>query len=263
MHPFVALEVPPGSVGIHWFEQNAYAFKDACSRVVLVDPYFPAHRPAERFIRSTPPVIESELPTHYVLLTHAHGDHTHSETIARVRTSWPEATYLGPRESIAQILRDTAVGPDHTKVIAAGESIILESLVVHAFHSKPPTGDPEAGIDPPKVTHLGYVLEMEGIRLYVTGDAINTLADHDDWLAPIAALKPEVGFLTTHPTEGEFPFFEDSVRLAQTLGLRTAVPSHYECFVKRTFDPTEWAGLFPEEGPTPLTIPWNSHVIYP
>ncbi|NLG51233.1 MAG: hypothetical protein GX552_14085, partial [Chloroflexi bacterium] len=109
----------------------------------------------------------------------------------------------------------------------------------------------------------GYVIVMEGVKIYITGDPINTLAEHDVIVEPIAALKPDIGFLTTHPTEGEFPFFEGSVRLAQKLGLKAAVPSHYACFAKRTYDPQEWAALFPPDGPQPLIIPWNSHIIYP
>ena len=134
--------------------------------------------------------------------------------------------------------------------------------MVHAVHSKPPDGDPQAGIRPPDVAHLGYVIEIEGIRLYVTGDMTNTFADHDEWIAPVAALRPDIGFLTTHPTEGEFPFFEGSILLARKLGLKTAVPAHYACFAKRTYDPREWAALLAGGDPKPLIIPWNSHVVY-
>jgi L-ascorbate metabolism protein UlaG (beta-lactamase superfamily) len=262
MHLFGELGIPSGSVGIHWFEQNSYALKDSLGYTILIDPYFPAERPADRFIHSLPPLVESELPTHCVLLTHAHGDHTSSETVARIHTSWPDVVYVGPEESIRQILQETDVTVGNTRVIHAGESALLGCIIVQAFHSKPSAGDPAAGIEPPDVTHLGYVIEMEGIRLYNTGDAINTLADHDELLEPIAAANPDIGCLTTHPTEGEFPFFEDSVRLAQKLGLRTVVPSHYACFVKRNYDPQVWASRFPADGPTPLIIPWNSYVVY-
>jgi L-ascorbate metabolism protein UlaG (beta-lactamase superfamily) len=263
MHPFAELAIVPGSVGIHWFEQNSYALKDSVGTVVQIDPYFPAERPAETYIHSRPPLIESELPTDVVLLTHAHGDHTSSETIARIHVSWPEAKYIGPEESIEQILAETHVEAEHTMAIRAGESALMGNIIVQAFYSKPPGGDPAAGIEPPSVAHLGYVIEMEGIRLYNMGDAINTLAGHDELIAPIATLKPDIGFLTTHPTEGEFPFFEESVLLAQKLGLTTAVPSHYACFVKRDYVPQAWASLFPAEGPRPLIIPWNSHTVYP
>jgi L-ascorbate metabolism protein UlaG (beta-lactamase superfamily) len=263
MHPFATLAIPAGSVGIHWFEQSAYALKDSQDTIVQVDPYYPVERPAERYIHAQPPLIESELPTDYVLMTHAHSDHTNSETIARIHQSWPDAKYVGPKESIEQILRETDVDRDHTITIEAGESVAVGSIGVHAFDSKPLAGDPEAGIQPPDVTHLGYVIEMGGIKLYFTGDPINTFADHHELIAPIAALEPDIGFLTTHPTEGEFPFFAGSVLLAQKLGLKTAVPSHYACFVKRTYDPQIWASLFPVGGPKPLIIPWNSHIIYP
>jgi len=262
VHPFAELDVPTGSVGIHWFEQNAYALKDSSGRILQVDPYYPIDRPAQKFIHPHPPLIESELPTDYVLVTHAHSDHTHSETIARIHEAWPSATYIGPAESIAQILRETPVGKGLTVTISAGQSVSLDGIQVHAFYSKPPSGDPRAGIAPPGVAHLRYVVHMESIKLYFTGDAINTLADHDELLGPVAALEPDIGFLTTHPTEGEFPFFAGSVAIAQKLGLKRAVPSHYACFVQRTYDPEAWAALFPSDGPEPLIIPWNSHIIY-
>ena len=218
MHPLAALPTATGSVSIHWFEQNAYAIKDSQGTIVQVDPFFPSERPAETYIHLQPPLIESELPTDYVLVTHAHYDHTNPETIARIHSSWPDVKYIGPKESIAQILEETDVDSDHTIAIDAGESVLVGNIVVQAFYSKPPDGDPAAGIPPARVTHLGYVIEMEGIKLYFTGDAINTFADLDELIAPIAAAKPEIGFLTTHPTEGEFPFFEGSVRLARKLG---------------------------------------------
>jgi L-ascorbate metabolism protein UlaG (beta-lactamase superfamily) len=208
-------------------------------------------------------VRESELPTDYVLLTHDHMDHTHPETIARIHAAWPEVQYVGPEDAIAKVLGQTKVDQVHTTVIAAGNTLSMGPLTVHAFWSKPPDGDPAAGIPPANAVHLGYVIELGGIKLYVTGDLINNFDQHDELIAPIAALRPDIGLLTTHPTEGEFPFFEGSVQMAIKLGLETAVPAHYACFAKRTYDPQEWAALFPADGPQPLVIPWNSHVIYP
>jgi L-ascorbate 6-phosphate lactonase len=263
VHPLSELQVSPGSVAIHWFEQNAYALKDAQGTIVLIDPFFPHHRPPERFIRSEPPVRESELPTDYVLLTHDHMDHTNPETIARIHAAWPEAQYIGPEDAIAKVRSQTKVDAAHTTVIAAGNTLSIGPLTVHAFWSKPPDGDAAAGIPPANAIHLGYVIGLEGLKVYVTGDLINNFDRHDELIAPIAALSPDIGFLTTHPTEGEFPFFGGSVQMAIKLGLKTAVPAHYACFARRTYDPQEWAALFPADGPHPLVIPWNSHVIYP
>jgi L-ascorbate metabolism protein UlaG (beta-lactamase superfamily) len=261
MHSFAELDVPQGSVGIHWFEQNSYAVKDSHGTIVQIDPYFPHNRPADRFVHSEPPLDESQLPTHYVLLTHSHGDHTCSETLDRIHKSWPEAKYVGPEESIRKILEQTEINAGCTITVAAGEAVKLNTMTAHAVYAKPPSGDPKAGIKPPDVTHLGYVIEAGEVRLYFSGDEINTFADLDDLVNPVAALHPDIGFITTHPTEGEFPFFDGSVLMAQRIGLKTVVPAHYACFVKRDYDPRKWAAQFPPDGPKPLIIPPNSHIV--
>jgi hypothetical protein len=103
---------------------------------------------------------------------------------------------------------------------------------------------------------------LGGVRVYISGDPINTFGAHEELLRPIAALEPDIGLLTTHPNEGEFPFFDGSVEMAVKLGLKTAVPAHYECFVKRTYDPKEWAAGFAADGPDTLIIPYNTAVVY-
>ena len=262
MHQFASLQVPSHTIAIHWFEQNAYALKGSNGKVMLVDPFFPHHRPPERFIRPTPPLDESTLPVHYVAVTHAHGDHTNPESITRIHAASPEVVVIGPKESITQVLDQTTVPAEQTITVSAGESVELDGFTLHAVYGKPVEGDPDAGIHPSRVTHLSFVIELEGIKIYISGDVINNFAERDDLLDPVRVLKPDIGMLTTHPTEGEFPYFDGSVKMAERIGLKTAVPSHYECFAKRTFDPHAWAALFTSSEPEPLIIPWNSHVIY-
>lgn len=262
MHPMASVDVPPGSVAIHWFEQSCFAIKDSHGTTIQVDPYFPHARPAEKYIHDTPPLDETTLPTDYVLLTHDHSDHTCAESIERIRTTFPNCTFVGPEESIDHILRATGVDPMKTITIVAGDEIKVSSMTAHVVYAKPPSGDPDAGIAPPDVDHLGYVLETDGGKLYFSGDPINNFADHDELIQAIVKHKPDLGFLTTHPTEGEFPFFEGSVKMALGLGLSTAAPAHYACFVKRDYDPHDWAANFPDGGPKTMIIPRNSHIIY-
>ena len=263
MHPLSTLSVPPGHVAVHWFEQSCYAVKDAAGTVVQVDPYFPRERAPERFIHARPPLDETTLPTDFVLLTHSHGDHTWPESISRIWQAFPHCRFVGPQESIDKILAETDVFPAHTHVVQAGETVELAGFTVHAVYAKPPAGDPAADIKPPDVTHLGYVVVVDGVRLYFSGDPINTFVSHPSLTQPVAALQPHIGFLTTHPREGGFPFFAGSVQMAQAVGLRHAVPAHRSCFVKRDYDPQEWAAQFPAGGPSPLIIPYNSHILYP
>ena len=262
MHPFQALAVPEGKVGIHWFGQNSYALKHPSGAIVQVDPYFPRERPPDRFVYAEPPLNEAELKTDFVLLTHDHGDHTCIESLLRTHAAFPECRYIGPPESMAN-LQENGIAANLTTAVTAGDSATLGPMTAHALWSKPPEGDPEAEIAPPNVQHLGFVVEVGRVRCYITGDAINTFAEHDDLIQAVAAHQPHIGFLTTHPTEGEFPFFAGSVEAALKLGLKAAVPSHYRCFVKRDYDPEPWADMFPADGPTPILIPYNSAIVYP
>lgn len=259
MHPFEDLPVAARAVGIHWFGQNSFALKDAAGTIVQIDPYFPRQRPAETFRHARPPLHEAALRTDFVLLTHDHGDHTCIESILRLAAAYPEARYVGPEESIDRI-RGAGVAPDRTAVIAAGGEAPMGSMRAHAAWSKPPGGIPADGIESPGVQHLGYVVEAGDVRVYVSGDAVNTFADHEELLAPIRRLTPDLGLLTTHPTEGEFPFFDGSARIARSLGLKAAAPAHYHCFVSRDYDPEEWAAQLRDV--EPLIIPYNQSVVY-
>jgi len=135
-------------------------------------------------------------------------------------------------------------------------------MYAYGVYAKPPQGDPAHGINPPDVTHLGYVLRLNKLVLYFSGDPIHTFADHAGLIGPVAAYKPDLGFLTTHPTEGEFPFFEGSAQMAVRMGLKHAFPSHRECFVKRNYDPHAWAAHLPANGPQPIIIARNTHFLY-
>jgi L-ascorbate metabolism protein UlaG (beta-lactamase superfamily) len=262
MHSLVRLTVPSGAVALHWFEQSSFALKNSDGKIALIDPYFPHERPAERFIHPTPPVKETDLPADIVILTHDHSDHTHPETLRRVQAANPAVQMIGPVESIRRVVNEVGLPQAQTTVVAAGDTLTAAGFTLHVLYAKPPAGDPGAGIKPPDVTHLGYVIVSGDRRLYFTGDPINTFADHADLVGAVAALHPELGFMTTHPTEGEFPFFPGSVKMAQGIGLKHVVPVHRACFVKRNYDPHIWAGHFGPADPKPVIMPHNNHLLY-
>jgi L-ascorbate metabolism protein UlaG (beta-lactamase superfamily) len=252
--------VPAGRLAVHWFEQSAFAVKNADGVVVLVDPYFPSERTPDRYVHLDRPVDPATLRPDVVLLTHDHSDHTHPESIAAIAEHSPRTLFVGPSESVKRIVSECGVASERARTIAAGDTAELAGIAVHAVYSKPPGGDPKAGIGEPNTTHLGYVVDTGGRRLYFSGDPINTLADLPDLTEPIRSLRPEIGFITTHPTEGEFPFFDGARRLAEAIGLNAAVPSHYECFVKRNYDPAGFVEAFGSSPVQVTVIPWNKAV---
>ena len=260
MHPFESLVVPSGQVGIHWFGQSSFALKSSAGDVIHIDPYFPRERPADGFIHDRAPLMEESLKVDGILLTHDHGDHACMESIDRIRATYPDVVYVAPPESAAR-LREGGIDDALITEVTAGDTATLGGMTAHTVFAKPPDGDPANDIASPDVQHLGYVVDAGGIRVYVSGDPINTFADHESLLAPIRELQPKVGFLTNHPSEGEFPFFDGSSRTAAALGLKAAVPAHYGCFVSRDYDPTEWAASLPTSVDA-LIIPYNQSVLF-
>ena len=147
--------------------------------------------------------------------------------------------------------------------VTAGKTKHLGDVTADVVWAKPPEGDPESGIDPLNVQHLGYVLTFGAAILWISGDPINNFADQDEILSTISRHDPDIGIITTHPSEGEFPFFPGAVETALKLGLRVVIPAHYQCFTKRNYDPSEFVTAFPEAGPFPLVLPYNSAIVHP
>ncbi len=261
MHPFEDLNVPVGSIGIHWFGQSTFGLKHSDGTIIQIDPYYPSERPSKQFIHKHAPLDESTLKTDYVLLTHNHGDHTWIESLLRIDEAFPDVKYVGPFESIEAMI-EAGLSAEKMTTVTAGDVGAMGAISAHVVWAKPPDGLPEDKIAPPDVQHIGFVVELGPIRVYVSGDPVNTFGDHPELLNPIRDLKPHIGFLTNHPNEGEFPYFEGSSETAVALNLHAAVPAHYGCFVSRDYDPTEWASHFPDDGPRPLIIPYNQSVIY-
>ena len=191
MHPFEDIRVAAGTVGIHWFGQSSFALKDSQGTIVQVVPYFPRERPAERYVHPRPPLHEAALRTDFILLTHNHGDHTCIESINRIRTTYPEVRFIGPEESI-QAVREAGVASSFTTVVSAGDSVKMGTMQAHTVWAKPPQGLPEDDIKPPDVTHLGYVVEAGTVRVYVSGDPVNTFGDHEELLQPVRQLEAHV-----------------------------------------------------------------------
>lgn len=261
MHPFEDLIVPENAVGIHWFGQNSFALKDPADTIVQVDPYYPRERPPEQFVHPRPPLDEASLRTDYVLLTHDHLDHTFVESLLRIRAAYPGVQFIGPKES-ARRMQEAGIPAEQIITVTAGDETTMGTMRAHAVWSKPPRAIPEDDLLAPDVEHLGYVVDTGAVRIYICGDPIRTFGDHEDLLKPVRDLKPDIGLLTTWRGRGEFPSFTDSAKIAVSLGLKTAVPAHYSCFVGVHWDPQEWASHLPPDGPKPLIIPYNQSVVY-
>ncbi len=182
--------------------------------VLLIDPWmtgnplFPADRRAEAIAGAT-----------YVLLTHAHGDHS-TDTVAVAKElgipvvgTYDLVSFWEASEGIK------GVGFNKGGTVALGS---LKATLVNATHSSSLGGDkgPIYG-----GTEAGFMIEGEGRTVYVSGDT-DVMADMEIFEA---LHHPEIGILCAG---GHFTM--DMRRAAYAakryFNFKTVIPCHYRTF---------------------------------
>lgn len=163
----------------------------------------------------------------YLLVTHAHYDHLSPVDAARVCC---ERTELVAPVSMAE---EVATLPCHaTRLMRAGETLELPGVTVEAVPAYNVRPD-RLGFHPRESGWLGYVLTVDGVRLYVAGDTDqnpdNTKVRCDVALVPIG------GTYTMDPAEAAA--FVNELRPA------VAIPIHYGSIVGSMADADAFEAL--------------------
>jgi L-ascorbate 6-phosphate lactonase len=219
---------------VTWLGQASFRF-DVGERRILVDPFF-----AEHEARLYPPlsIDEHGSDVDWLLVTHEHIDHLDPYSLREVAARSPGLRVVAPAP-LESMVRDAAdvefVGVDR------GDRLELDGAgsvtVVPAIHGRTVGhGYPD---DP---AFVGYVLELDGTRLYHAGDTIVT----DGLRAALEPLAIDVALL---PINGRTHYREleglvgnmgtrDAVALATAAGASILVPYHWDLFRGNT----EWPG---------------------
>lgn len=218
------------SVVVTWLGQASFRF-DVGERRILVDPFF-----AEHEARLYPPlsVDEHGSDVDWLLVTHEHIDHLDPYSLREVAARSPGVKVIAPAPLEAMVRDAEFVGVDR------GDRLDLDGVavtVVPAVHGH----TVEHGY-PDDPAFVGYVLELEGTRVYHAGDTIVT----DGLRAALAPLEIDVALLPingrTHYREDEGLVgnmgTRDAVALATEIGASILVPYHWDLFRGNT----EWPG---------------------
>ena len=232
--------VPPEAVAIWWLGQNSFVLKSG-GALIMIDPFFSRLGPPEKYLHAEAPLRAEELGPDAVLCTHDHSDHTDGEFLSALARSWPEARFFGPPES-AERMRGAGVPSARVHALESGEVVEVGGASVRAVLSKT--------AEVSDVAHFGYVVGYPGATIYDTGDVMRGITREAALMAPLERAAPDVALITTSPTEDEFPDFAEAAALAEAIGARVAVPAHYGCFARRTFDPAGFAEAFGTSGRT-------------
>lgn len=233
--------------------QVGYVF-DAAGVRVVIDPYL-SDAVAEQFgedLRRQIPIVHppAELaPVDWLLLTHAHLDHTDPATLRPLLAASPAARILAPFESRAIL---AAEAPGGSSVAPPPEAWIelapgLELRAVPAAHTE--LERDAAG----ELRYVGFLLRADGVTIYHAGDTI----PHEEIFAALAGERIDVAFLPVN----ERNFYRDragivgnmtlreAFRFAADLGVKTLVPTHWDLFAPNSVPRGEIEWMHRQETP--------------
>jgi len=171
---------------LQWFGQSAFRIGTDSGRVIFVDPFR---------------VPASAGPADLILVTHPHGDHFDRKAIAGLSKT---GTVIVLPSSCAEAGQESLSAGQTVSYGAARVKGIRAYNLRKRFH-------PQSG------NWLGYMVEVEGVKLYHAGDT--------DMVPEMRDLKPDIALL---PIGGMFTMSlraaADAVLLLKA-GL--AIPMHY------------------------------------
>lgn len=222
-------DVVPGELSVT-FGGHATALMRYADRTIVLDPML-GHWVGGVHRATAPGLTAAELSeVSLVLLSHAHGDHLHPASLARIPAG---ATVVGPRGIAARL-----GGPGFARVIELGPdtTVELEGVAIATVgvrHGAAPLGDA-----------LAYVVTGDGPRVFACADAgyDGTFARVGERFAPDVALLPiggywPRGFRARHlsPLDALYAF--------EDLRARVLVPIHHGAFAlsyERLDEPVRW-----------------------
>ena len=196
--------------GVAHLSDNDVRFRTADGVGVFVDP---VAGPA------TPLVVKAGLvKPNLILITHPHGDHFQPSVLQEYIKLNPQVVLAGPADVVRQALERGVKG---MKEVAPGQDYELAGIHFRAVPAHFPEGNSH-----PETNHwVGYVLQLNNARYYVTGDT--------QPLPAMAQVKADALFPLLWGCGGNL---EQAVQMAKTSEARVVVPVHtggHEEVIKR------------------------------
>jgi L-ascorbate metabolism protein UlaG (beta-lactamase superfamily) len=236
-----------GELAIWWLGQSGYALKTA-STLLYIDLYLSEHltkkyadtpKPHNRMTHA--PLRGYEITqAGLVFASHKHSDHLDPETIPELFAASPQAQLVLP-----MALADHAVSlgiPRERLLPTHGDEVFTHGgVTIHSFPSAHPDLDYD---DASGYPFLGFGLEVDGLRLYHSGDTVV----YDGLAARLRAFRPQLVFLPINGRAGGAgtpPNMDaaEAVALAQSIGNPLVIPHHYDMFTFNTADVDSFVAL--------------------
>lgn len=258
---FAALTNPAhrGTAELFWLGQAGFAIR-SFNRLLVVDPYLSnvlaeKYKDAEfKHIRMMPPpILPDELRgVDFLLSSHAHSDHMDPGSVGTIMAVNPDCIFVCPRSARKTAL-DRGADPDRLIHLSVMDKRYFGALSIEAL---PSAHESLANDDKGNPLYLGYIIDVDGIRFYHSGDCVpypgldKLLAERkvDVALLPVNGRKPE---LTGKGIFGNFTV-EEAAALCVDAGIANLVPCHFGMFDFNTIAPETVVGRLEALGKLPF-----------
>lgn len=175
---------------ISWLGHDS--FRIDASKTVYIDPYN----------------IESEKMADIVLVTHEHFDHCSPDDVKKVQQA--ETVIVTEKDSAQKLT-------GNIRIVRPGEKIDIDGISIEAVAAY----NMDKKFHPKANGWLGFVLELDGVRIYHAGDT--------DFIPEMKALNVDIALL---PVSGTYVMTSDeAVEAALAIMPAIAIPMHYGAIV--------------------------------
>jgi len=163
---------------------------------------------AEKVIYMDPYEISGGPVADLILISHEHFDHCSPGDVAKIQG--PGTVILTEAASAAKLTGDV-------RVMRPGDKVTMDAVTVEAV----PSYNTNKAFHPAGNAWLGFVVEVEGVRVYHTGDS--------DFIPEMKGIKADIALL---PVSGTYVMTADeAVKAALAIQPRLAIPMHYGAIV--------------------------------
>jgi len=222
---------PPGAVWLYWIGQAGFVIRGSTTTLVI-DPFLVA-RPD----RTAPPPLA---PRDFgfadaVLATHEHRDHLDLANLPAIAQAAPRARFVVPEPLVERTAE--AVGAGRVtgarpgSAVGIGDATVMPVPACHGVH----VADAYSfGLAPGEHRYLGYVITLDGLRIYHAGDTLR----YDGLAERLRELGVQVALLPINGRDAEREARDlvgnlseqEAAELVRDAGIAVAVPMHYELF---------------------------------
>ena len=229
-------EVPtgPGRAALSWLGQAGFVVRGA-GVTALVDPFL---SPYEGRRYESALAGEACTDIDVVLCTHEHVDHFDAVLAPLIARVSPQAVFVVPTP-IVDMVTEVGIPPDRVVGLQPGVSWESPGLGVRAVPARHGVTMDDAygfgeSLSDGLVRFLGYVLEVDGVRIYHAGDTIH----FEGMESTLRALQPDVALLPVNGRDAEREARgiignlseREAAWLAPEIGARVLVPMHHDLF---------------------------------